>query len=47
MCKGVNINIKGILHIGAHECDELKDYNNAGIDIITYTGLKLCKIKLI
>ena len=32
MCKGVNINIKGILHIGARECDELKDYNNAGID---------------
>ena len=28
----LNINIKGILHIGAHECEELKDYNNAGID---------------
>lgn len=28
----LNIDIKGILHIGAHECEELKDYNNAGID---------------
>jgi FkbM family methyltransferase len=25
------INITGILHIGAHECEELDDYNNAGI----------------
>jgi hypothetical protein len=21
-----NINFKGILHVGAHECEELKDY---------------------
>ena len=25
------INITGILHIGAHECEELNDYNNAGV----------------
>jgi hypothetical protein len=44
----LNIDIKGILHIGAHECEELNDYNNAGIDNSNiYTGLKLCKIKLI
>jgi len=24
-------NIKGILHIGAHECEELNDYNLNGI----------------
>ena len=23
-----NIKIKGILHVGAHECEELKDYLN-------------------
>ena len=27
-----NIKITGILHIGAHECEELNDYNNAGVD---------------
>lgn len=27
-----NIEITGIIHIGAHECEELQDYNNAGID---------------
>jgi FkbM family methyltransferase len=25
------LNINGILHIGAHECEELQDYNNIGI----------------
>lgn len=30
-CKGVGIEIKGILHIGAHECEELVDYCRAGI----------------
>ena len=28
----LNIKITGILHIGAHECEELNDYNNAGVD---------------
>jgi FkbM family methyltransferase len=26
-----NLKINGILHVGAHECEELKDYNNIGI----------------
>ena len=26
-----NLNIKGIMHVGAHACEERKDYNNAGI----------------
>ena len=26
LVKKYNINIKGILHVGAHECEELKDY---------------------
>ena len=30
--KKYNLNIKGILHIGAHECQELKAYHNIGID---------------
>ena len=25
------LNINGISHIGAHECEELQDYNNIGI----------------
>lgn len=27
-----NINIKGVLHIGAHECEELGLYQNLGVD---------------
>lgn len=27
-----NISVKGILHIGAHECEELKDYISEGIN---------------
>jgi FkbM family methyltransferase len=26
-----NLNISGILHIGAHECEEMLDYNNIGV----------------
>lgn len=26
-----NLQISGILHIGAHECEELNDYNNVGV----------------
>jgi len=29
--KHFKLNINGILHIGAHECEELQDYNNIGI----------------
>lgn len=29
--KDHNISVKGILHIGAHECEELKDYVSEGI----------------
>ena len=25
------LQINGILHIGAHECEELRDYNNIGV----------------
>ena len=32
LIKNFNIKITGILHIGAHECEELQDYNNSGID---------------
>ena len=28
-----NINVKGILHVGAHECEELMDYIREGVDI--------------
>ena len=27
------LNITGILHIGAHECEELKDYQAVGVDV--------------
>ena len=26
-----NLKIKGILHVGAHECEELLDYMRAGV----------------
>ena len=29
-----NLKINGILHVGAHECEELKDYNRIGIKSI-------------
>ena len=29
-CK-YNLNIKGVLHVGAHECEELNDYINVGV----------------
>jgi FkbM family methyltransferase len=29
--KAHNISVKGILHIGAHECEELKDYVSEGV----------------
>jgi FkbM family methyltransferase len=32
LIKNFNIQISGILHIGAHECEELNDYNNVGVD---------------
>jgi len=28
-----NINIKGILHIGAHNCEELGDYISGGVNL--------------
>lgn len=28
-----NINVKGILHVGAHECEELMDYMRQGVNI--------------
>ena len=31
-CKIHNIHIKGIFHVGAHECEEMIDYNKEGID---------------
>ena len=34
-----SLNIKGILHIGAHECEELKDYQTVGVNVLnTYTS---------
>ena len=32
LIKKYNLNVSGILHIGAHECEELKDYLSGGID---------------
>ncbi len=32
LIKRFQINVSGILHIGAHECEELSDYNKAGIN---------------
>ena len=32
LIKQFGINITGILHVGAHECEELNDYNSAGVD---------------
>lgn len=29
-----SLNIKGILHIGAHECEELKDYQTVGVNVL-------------
>jgi len=34
VCKENNIDIRGIFHVGAHECEELNDYVNNGIDKI-------------
>lgn len=31
-----NIKVKGVLHIGAHECEELNDYNNEGVNDIVW-----------
>ena len=31
-----NISISGVLHIGAHECEELSDYNREGINDIVW-----------
>ena len=31
--KGFNLKISGILHIGAHECEELNDYLSYGVNI--------------
>lgn len=31
-CKQNNIEITGIFHVGAHECEELEDYKNNGIE---------------
>jgi FkbM family methyltransferase len=31
LIKHFNLNITGVLHIGAHECEELNAYNNSGI----------------
>lgn len=31
LCEVFNLQIKGILHVGAHECEELKDYLKNGI----------------
>jgi hypothetical protein len=30
--KRINLNITGILHIGAHDCEELNDYIKHGVD---------------
>jgi FkbM family methyltransferase len=30
--KSKNIQIKGVLHLGAHECEELQGYNSVGVD---------------
>lgn len=27
----LKINIRGIFHVGAHECEELQEYTNSGI----------------
>ena len=32
ICRENNIDIRGIFHVGAHECEELTDYVNNGID---------------
>ena len=32
LVRNFNMNISGILHIGAHECEELNDYLSVGID---------------
>ena len=34
----LNININGILHIGAHECEELNDYNNEVFNYLILSG---------
>lgn len=31
-----NIKVNGVLHVGAHECEELKDYNSKGVDKIIW-----------
>ena len=32
LCEKLNLNIRGVLHIGAHECEEQKYYLEQGID---------------
>lgn len=41
-----NINVTGILHIGAHECEELQAYNNCGINNIYWVEAMDKKVKL-
>lgn len=31
LIKKYDIKVSGILHVGAHECEELKDYLNGGV----------------
>ena len=33
LVKQFNLKISGILHIGAHECEEMSDYNNESISM--------------
>jgi FkbM family methyltransferase len=33
LVKQYNINVSGILHVGAHECEELKDYIKGGLSM--------------
>ena len=32
LIKKYDIKVSGILHVGAHECEELKDYLNGGVE---------------
>ena len=46
LIKTFNLNITGILHIGAHECEELTDYNNNGITNIHWVDAMQEKVDL-
>tara|TARA_Y200000002_G_scaffold182699_1_gene150761 strand:+ start:27899 stop:28528 length:630 start_codon:yes stop_codon:yes gene_type:complete len=42
-----NLNIKGIFHVGAHDCEEMEDYNKVGVPIENTYWVDAMPLKII